>query len=301
MVEIQEVEMQPTGNEVDVKETTFRHPGDGLDNRMAICLPESIYTALMMLPSCSNLTTNKTEAWLLYVQLLFCHFINLTLQGMLLAYVWEIYVEVRGELGYCGNWETTKHLRWICILIYVSYCLADIAETLQMWTFVYNFPRAEAREPIRYGVTINTETDEEILVYESGFTKCQKIYMFLCILIPKFGMACTLIALGTGFVVTTDDDADLILNALALGFVLDLDELMYQTFCSFNMRRMVEEFPPVYIHDGRLGEIMGKKCGVFVKCIGIVAITTMTYRLFCADYLMDYNCDKGLANMECPP
>jgi hypothetical protein len=65
--------------------------------------------------------------------------------------------------------------------------------------------------------------------------------MYLLVVLPKFALNVALFVIGTRWLVATPDFAGLILNALALGFIIDVDELLHGTFVPKKMQATVDD------------------------------------------------------------
>lgn len=70
-------------------------------------------------------------------------------------------------------------------------------------------------------------TGEEVIVFLSHATR---VAIYLLVVIPKFMVMLLLTAYGCDWLVATESYSDLILNALALEFIIGIDELILQNF-----------------------------------------------------------------------
>ena len=52
--------------------------------------------------------------------------------------------------------------------------------------------------------------------------------MWVCVITPRLVVALILLVVGSDYLINTASVSDLILNAVALAFVFDMDELFYQ-------------------------------------------------------------------------
>lgn len=256
-------------------------PGEGLESLTAITLPETIYSSLIILPLCTNIGRTAFHRKLISLSLFFCLLANLAIQGFFLRYVYKIYVDNEEEHGQCGTKLTDRNLRIFCILVFTGYCFSEIGETFNMFTFVRNFPTSKGFEPLRLKEKKNEDGETET-EFHSGMTQCFKWYCYLTILIPKFGIAVALLTYGTGFVVTTVNDEDLILNAIALGFVLDIDDMAYNYFMTYQMREVVQGLPPVII-QATCATDFNTHYGTFFKAGLLFGFTLFTLNFYCPD------------------
>lgn len=257
------------------------------DVGIELAMPHSIYSSIIMLPLCESFGNTSKSRTMITLQILFCFIANLYVQITLLFYVYWIYWDQTEELGECGGYVTQSLIRGICVLIYTGYCIADFGETLKMFLFVYQFPKQKEDDHkyLQYKVVAGENQ------YNMGMSTCYKWFVYLFILFPKVCIASALLSYGTGFVVNTDEESDLILNALALGFVLDIDEMIYGYFLTFNMQNLIETLPPIQIDMAPdNGNSISKLCLVGNKLYGIIfkafllgGLTYATYNSYCPE------------------
>lgn len=274
------LEFEQTIDEINLEDKEkIIEPGKGLDSCIPLSLPETLYSSLIVLPLCETIGKTACHRRVINFSLYFCLAANFVIQGFFLRYVYKIYVDNKEELGVCGGRETDQNLRVFCILIYTAYCFSDVAETLKMASFIWEFPRSKKFEKLLLKSSID-EDGEKQLEFSSGMTYSYKLYCYLCILFPKFVIATCLLTYGTGFVVTTDVNENLILNALALGFVLDIDNMAYEYFMTFQMREVIGELPPVVMKDSKMLKI-NTHYGTYIKAIFLSGLTYATLNAYC--------------------
>jgi len=93
-----------------------------------------------------------------------------------------------------------------------------------------------------------TKASEMIGEHEEGEpTKVMKVttpvrwLLYLVIIVPKFLISCLLLIIGTVWLSATDSYADLILNAVALEFVIAIDELIFEGLLPSSIHERIEE------------------------------------------------------------
>merc|ERR1719230_1734884 len=65
-----------------------------------------------------------------------------------------------------------------------------------------------------------------------GMTKSFKVYCMCCVALPKLLIAVILSLIGGMYIKLTSSVENLVLNTLAVNFVVDIDEFLYQAFTS---------------------------------------------------------------------
>lgn len=88
-----------------------------------------------------------------------------------------------------------------------------------------------------YKQTKNDETTTEYHVVALSWSSRLVIYIF--VLVPKLLIVCILTFIGCRWLAATESFSDLILNALALEFVIGVDELIYENFAPQAMQDWV--------------------------------------------------------------
>eukprot|EP00494_Astrolonche_serrata_P029584 UN29851 len=189
-------------------------------------LPLSMYSAAMVIPLC-QVGSSTYQKWIIYIQITLLYLANGFIQLGLITYVYWIYQDQEDEYGECGGYKTRQPVRWMCILLYTAVCAGDIVETMKLAFWTWYFPSTSepgAWEKLSYEVVEQADGDT-VTEYKSGMNTLYRVYIFLIVLAPKMMLALALLGYGTGFIVTTNDEAEILLNALALVFVLEIDEL----------------------------------------------------------------------------
>jgi len=85
-------------------------------------------------------------------------------------------------------------------------------------------------------IILHGEGDDSRIV---GLTCSTKIFIYAFILIPKMVISVCLLLIGAMWLAATDDFADLILNACALEFVISIDEVLFNAFTPFVVKREI--------------------------------------------------------------
>jgi len=82
-----------------------------------------------------------------------------------------------------------------------------------------------------------------------GVHQTTKIFLYLLVGIPKFGIGTYLAYVGMNWLTSTESFADLILNALALEFVIGIDEMILECFFPESMKNDLEVTKLAIIED----------------------------------------------------
>merc|ERR1712113_1337589 len=112
-----------------------------------------------------------------------------------------------------------------------------------------------------------------------------KFFVLVFVLLPKLVIGCLLWWLGARWLAATPDFQDLVLNAIALEFVTDLDELMYEVALPKGVMGLVDLYKVARPHDERIPEDMDSEklsevnqkllCQRMVHMLGSIACVTV--------------------------
>ena len=144
---------------------------------------------------------------------------------------------------------TSFYLRVAALVTHFLTTSADLQETFGMINWVTKFPDSEKVEKLRFIETRicmgdgSQATVAKCVQLASGMTKWYKAIVIAMILLPKLGVAVSLIHFGLLFLLTSEANDDLLLNATALSFVTTIPYFTYCFFVPFAIRDVVENFP----------------------------------------------------------
>eukprot|EP00494_Astrolonche_serrata_P026433 UN26695 len=171
-----------------------------------ISLPESIYTACLLMPAAFNgheysccWGDKKPLAMVLQVYLLFV--CNTMVQAGFAWYIRKMFKEQlddtdadtdnhkgydtcaydKSEEQYKANW----YLRLLCTAAYVSFCIQDLFQTMWMMAWLYYVPSCDKLEKIRVGTDDESGRNE----ITNGIPFWLKFINSIIIFVPKIGIA----------------------------------------------------------------------------------------------------------------
>lgn len=139
-------------------------------------------------------------------------------------------------------------LQITAIATLTCYALGDLRETVNMmWWVMYmkTTPRTERLQIVR---DVENGTDE----IASGLSRWYKLFAYVFVVLPKFALGTLLWWYGASYVVMSDSNAELILNTVAVLFVLEIDDQMYIVTVPARVQKVFKALPPVTTGSGRL-------------------------------------------------
>lgn len=120
------------------------------------------------------------------------------------------------------------------LLVWTSHVQADVRETLDYAISWANLPRPE---DIDCKGQAKLRDDDGLLVVEAASREV-KAFVFGLILLPKFAIAVVLWWLGASWLTATTSFGDLVLNAVALAFITDVDEIFYRSLVAQELKNV---------------------------------------------------------------
>jgi len=111
------------------------------------------------------------------------------------------------------------------LFIWTLTCIGQLRVSLgNFQTFVYGMPTVKSMQD---GLVRDEEDRNQMLIH--GITMGLKIYILLCVILPRAVITCTLLWLGCRWLVATTDFNDVLLNAVALEMILLLKDVVYMS------------------------------------------------------------------------
>ena len=85
--------------------------------------------------------------------------------------------------------------------------------------------------------------------------------------VARLGLAGVLAHAGTMFLAATISLSDLLLNAVALEFVLSVDEVLYETLSSVKLQKLINGAAPLHMPTTRIWNGMNWQAGALMLAI----------------------------------
>jgi len=285
-----------------------------MEKNDVLVLPDNIYTAAIILPMTRDPTEYGIITFWKNLQFFLLVSSNIVAQSFLIGFISDIYNKQEKGGGKCGTDErqgdnpTDPKLRAIAQAIFIGYCMIDFLETWNMTLWWLDMSRAIPQKCwdwlnwvlnfltcycCGFGITRKTrfcnrdgEEDDISKEFADRIQGChilRKMWVHF-ILLLKYALNISLVVYGTGFLLLSETNADLILNALALTFVLELDEMFYQFFLTTEMKVMVETFTPmVVIQEDSGTQLILSNLTILARAGILGGATLLMYSFYCTD------------------
>lgn len=142
------------------------------------------------------------------------------------------------ETGPAGR---TSLLCLVCVLCWTSTIVTEVQQAFQ-------FSRAVL------GLHADTTHFEPGEGHALGLSCVRVAALLLGVVLPRLALAAVVGFFGMEFIVYSDSPVDMVLNAIALSFILSIDELLYEPLCPWELRRLMGlEIPLAHFPLGRFG------------------------------------------------
>jgi len=135
-----------------------------------------------------------------------------------------------------------RTLRILCLIANVAFIFGDILETVNMYRWLHcvprwkpkthkkilNFCRSRERDSSSFPIQrYKNSSGLEVKKPAVGFTFVYRFAIIMLVILPKFILGLWLLIYGTGFVASATTNSDLILNLVALLFIIQIDDVSY--------------------------------------------------------------------------
>lgn len=231
-------------------------------------LPATIYSSAMV---CSLGFTkedlNSLNSWLILLPNWFFVFFNTVFSLIVIKCI----IELRDETPEC---EADFLLLMLCVIAFSTYNMGEIFETFAMFHWIYHQPTVASHEVLTFS---SNEDDKEIV---SGMTASYKLWCYVCLVLPKLVIGLLITWYGNTFLLVSDSNQDVILNSMALGFITQNDEIIFEAMVPQSLKEVTSALPPVRI------SYQAKIFGLFkpyVMVLLVVLYTYFTYASVCLD------------------
>lgn len=217
--------------------TIGQHKKDGaytLQGGHSVRIPRSAWGVAAIMPIVSEV--HSCGDWF---RVRFLSYFCLALSaGTQIAFVVGIKSIIVDDDVTCDNLAMHASLVLLCLVIYMLSVLNDIEETFDLAEVYFDMvPTVSGRSQVLF-------FDEDGNVATGGFSFIRKSVLAIVVLLLKFGIGVLLGYHGTVYLASSATDDELLLNTLALEFVLNVDEMIYASLAPMSTRSLMLQIPP---------------------------------------------------------
>lgn len=205
--------------------------------------------------------------WLLFIlPHLVLTYINIGVQAAFIYYIRDV-----TETEKDGDCLVEVHLVIASLIIFSAIIFGDLKETLGMFAYVLYFPTTSKHTELTYTIRVDDQGNKHTSI-KSGMLPWYKVYVTVTLLLPKLALAITLLMYGTKYICYSKTKEELILNTVAVTFILEIDEFLYRTTASGYQKERLQELPSLPSNPSSSEEEDGsdqESEGNFAECTGI--------------------------------
>ena len=250
-------DLKPTADRIDAH-TLARTGGAG-----NVALPATVYSAPIVLTLTS--TPAERRQLISYLVRLVPIWTSLmtsaTLQLILAGYLDSAIVaeDSSSVVSTCG--ATTPLLRYSALVTFVALVVLDVVETAGMHGWLRALPSAETPEfmrLLRFVEKVEPPAGRSLLVLPvSGITRFERLAFYLLCLTPKFVVSIACLVAGSGAILRSASNFELVLATVAATFILELDDSLYKLLVPEASQNMASAMPEIS-RTGRTETVAGK-------------------------------------------
>lgn len=162
------------------------------------------------------------------------------------------------EPGRAGRSESSGHwLRRLCIVAFVVALFKDLRQSIEIMGLLLELPSRPGHWVVivehtqdlvdmsrRGDKKLRSRKDARMTWQVAGMEAHWKIFNFFVLVIPKICIFCGLLYFGALWLMNTTKRTDLILNAVGLCFVLDLDEAVFTAVTNADEQSYMDNLQP---------------------------------------------------------
>lgn len=231
-------------------------------------VPCNVYGAAAVLPRLLMDSSQANVATLLYFGTLIA---NYFFQFFLISMVIDVVIEKleaaqEGECAPVGPIALA-----ICMAQLHFRVLMEVVETLDLGVFcLYHLPSVSwtMGKPLLF----KEGEGRELEIESGGFSTVRKAMIFAFILLPKAIISLMMFFVGGWFLVVAVSEEELLLNALALAFIFEIDEVLFCAISPQWHQRVLEAMPPMKANRGYIWRDL---LGSAVKILFVIATVSL--------------------------
>mmetsp|Transcript_49499 Transcript_49499/g.130566 ORF Transcript_49499/g.130566 Transcript_49499/m.130566 type:complete len:336 (+) Transcript_49499:68-1075(+) len=193
--------------------------------------------------------------------------VSVCIQSILIAYLRQATLDQLQTRDACP--DDVSYLRFVAICVLTMWVLAtegmQIFATLRWLAAIPSWQpvrheqiltavrsRQQRAQPIRLALHVyhqraSAGPQRKFTMFATGITRKYRTFVFLLLIIPRFLLGSACLYYSAGFITLAETIQDLILNALATAFIMEVDDTLFNLFTSGVVQRMVSNFPDIGI------------------------------------------------------
>jgi len=164
-------------------------------------------------------------------------------------------------------------LSLLALILWVMTIIVEYRSTTEQALAILTLPTAKPGERC-------IEENEEGEVSIVGIRRSSRVLAMLCLALPRLGVMGMICWVGCRYLAQTPSLTDIVLNAVALAFVMDVDELLANLICTQKIRRTLESLQPLPCGTWRrslIGTLQTKDLIRYALAVGVILFAYFMY------------------------
>lgn len=237
------------------------YQSNALINASSLDLPQSIYSVPPVMTCMdyanteskddSDRETRCIQFFLYELPYWALLYFTVVCQLIVIYYVNEIVRDQADEDMKVDCSQTPYYLQLVAVGCLTTLTLKDLIESWTMAKYFLALPRSDTMVGIDF-FTVDSNGKANGFAPGQGVTTVYAWLMIVLSILPKVAVACGVWHTGSGFLLAAPSSEELLLNAVALVFVLDIDDYIYQGLVPHRMKQFVEVYPPITMTEDEI-------------------------------------------------
>jgi len=183
-------------------------------------------------------------------------------QWTLRSFVYQSFQQVFPDLDIAidpGEYGLESYnCRLVCVILFVISIIPEMELCIDMVRLLWYVPsRAESwielKEDAEPGLETAEQCCEKVVIKVAGMPYCWKVWNYATVLFPKVFLVLLTARTGICFLMETAGIDDIIVNSVALGFLLSLDELVTDNLMSPGANALIDLCEELRLDDSAHG------------------------------------------------
>lgn len=165
------------------------------------------------------------------------------------TFSWSLWDNWTRKDGLCGLAFSLFPFMYMILCLWWILMLTEVRKTERLFR---KFRQLRYTNDPNLMVIRGKGTDEpNLIVGLTPFTRC---FLYVVLLLPKFAIAILLWVVGSVWLVATDSFADLILNSVALEFIICIDEILFEGLLPESVKQDIDNTKMVVRAEMKTGD-----------------------------------------------
>jgi len=243
--------------------------------KMSFEVPQTSYGSVLVIPVLQNF--ESIGDWMGHVMEAYLKLVlTVVLQISMTTWIYGLYLKEVENLvsGAPDCEELNKFLELGCLFLHILAVLTDMCETFDMFIIIKSkIPTCDRTEALEY-----EDQDGSLVLVHGGMSVVRKVGLMLGVILPKLVVSVLLLIFGGCYLAASASDADLLLNSLAVVFIMELDDMIFAFFTPSRNKHLMAAVPPFDSNEEETGFWkLNSHFGPTFKVLVVIFLVTSLY------------------------